>query len=376
MNTPDISAANEKTKHRQIYEYLHKAIVQGRYKNGERLPSEVDLAKKFKTSRPTVARSLSDLHQSGLIVRKVGSGTYVKFKGELCGAKTFGLMVPGLGETEIFEPITAYMSYIAEKNNLSLLWGRSVSEDAEARKKHARRLAERFIQQEVDGVFFAPLELTSEKDAVNTRILQWFEEAHIPVVLLDRDVVPFPQRSRYDLVGIDNFHIGSVLTEHMIECGYERVEFLSRPFSAPTVDMRIIAFQQMLRHAGMEPNADSVRWAQPEDIEFIRSITSDACKKAFICANDATAAILMHTLDQLQINIPDEIGVAGVDDIRYASHLRVPLTTYRQPFEELANVAVETMLARIASPAMPVRSTYLRGELVVRQSTMPTSTSR
>ena len=58
-------------------------------------------------------------------------------------------------------------------------------------------------------MFFAPLELTAGKDEVNGRIAQALDEAHIPIVLLDRTVLPYPRRGRHDLVGIDNRRSGS-----------------------------------------------------------------------------------------------------------------------------------------------------------------------
>lgn len=366
---------SDKSKYEQIYDYLHKAITGGHYKNGERLPSEVSLAKKFKTSRPTVARSLSDLNRAGLIERIVGSGTYVKYDAQLNEAKTFGLMFPGMAETEIFEPISAYMSHIAENNNINLLWGRSVSNDAEARKKHARKLVDRYTQQNVDGVFFAPLELTDEKDIVNQRILEWLNDAGIPVVLLDRDIVPFPQRSDYDLVSIDNSQVGHTLTSFLIECGYNRIEYIGMPLSAPSVEMRISSYKQALKQAGIAPDPNWIHWGRPDDLDFVKSLVADGKEKAFICANDTTAAAFMHSLDELGVKIPEDVGVVGVDDIRNGTHLRVPLTTYHQPLEEIANLAVETMLSRISSPGVPIRSVYVKGELVIRKSTKQRSAS-
>ena len=71
-------------------------------------------------------------------------------------------------------------------------------------------------RRRVSGVFFAPLELAAEKDDVNARIARALDEAGIPVVLLDRTVVPYPRRGHHDLVGIDNRRAGYVITEHLL----------------------------------------------------------------------------------------------------------------------------------------------------------------
>lgn len=64
----------------QIQEFIRGAIDSGRYKDGARLPSEPELAKRFGTTRATVARALQELNFEGLIARRPGSGTYVRGK--------------------------------------------------------------------------------------------------------------------------------------------------------------------------------------------------------------------------------------------------------------------------------------------------------
>jgi DNA-binding LacI/PurR family transcriptional regulator len=61
--------------------------------------------------------------------------------------------------------------------------------------------------------------------------------------------------------------------------------------------------------------------------------------------------------------------VAGVDDIKYATYLRVPLTTYKQPCKDIAKVAIDLMMSRIRQPNQKARTVYLDGELIVRKST-------
>ena len=95
------------------------------------------------------------------------------------------------------------------------------------------------------------LELTAQKDAINRNIAEVFDKAGIPMVLLDRDLVAYPERSRYDLVGIDNRRAGYAITAHLIRCGCRRVVFVGRPGSAPTVDARIAGYQGGLGRLGL-----------------------------------------------------------------------------------------------------------------------------
>ena len=87
-----------------------------------------------------------------------------------------------------------------------------------------------------------------------------------------------------------------------------------------------------------------------------------------VCANDSTAAKLMQSLEGLSYQIPDSVRIAGIDDVRYASLLPVPLTTMRQPCVEMGEMAIHLMLSRIAKPDLPARDLLLDCKLVVRES--------
>ena len=87
-----------------------------------------------------------------------------------------------------------------------------------------------------------------------------------------------------------------------------------------------------------------------------------------VCANDRTAAVLMHVLLRLGHSIPENVRLVGIDDLEYASLLPVPLTTLRQPAREIGMAAMSALLERLAQPHLPPREIFLHPTLVVRQS--------
>src|SRR3989441_7458909 len=97
------------SKHERIRQTLADAIASGQYEPGQRLPSESELVKTFGASRPTVSRALRELQLSGIIDRRAGSGSYVKADAATRGY-TFGLLIPELGRTEIFDPMCRGMA--------------------------------------------------------------------------------------------------------------------------------------------------------------------------------------------------------------------------------------------------------------------------
>ncbi|HSP68590.1 MAG TPA: GntR family transcriptional regulator, partial [Bryobacteraceae bacterium] len=197
-------------KYEVIRQTLADAIVSGQHPPGHRLPSESELVKTFGASRPTVNRALRELQLAGLIDRRAGSGSYVR--ADAAGrSHTFGLLIPELGRTEIFEPICRGMAEAQHGSQHVLLWGSSFGDEANM-EQQAFQACRQLVAKKVSGVFFAPLELTPKKDAINRAIAEALDRAAIPVILLDRDLVSYPDRSRYDLVGIDNRRAGYAIT--------------------------------------------------------------------------------------------------------------------------------------------------------------------
>jgi DNA-binding LacI/PurR family transcriptional regulator len=307
------------------------------------------------------------LENEGLVERRAGSGTFVLAE-KSAENLVLGLLIPDLGETEIFEPICRGISIERSGPSHDLLWGATLSPGAPV-EDQAQQLCDYYLQRKVSGIFFAPLELAARNEEINRRITTAIDEARIPIVLLDRDIYAYPQRSKYDLVTIDHRRAGFVIAHHLIERGAKRIVFFSRPHSAPTVAMRNAGVFEAIqasadRHAcGWKESGD------PNDVALIRSILAHHRPDAFIGANDFTAARLMTSLNTLGIDVPSQVKVTGFDDVRYASHLQTPLTTIHQPCLELGATALAAMFARIANPAMPARDYLLDFKLVVRQST-------
>src|SRR5699024_10548543 len=101
---------------------------------------------------------------------------------------TFGLLIPELGRTEIFEPICRGMAEAQHGSQHVLLWGSSFGDHANL-EQQASHAAQQLVSKRVSGVFFAPLELTPQRDAINRAVADALDKAGIPVVLLDRDLL-------------------------------------------------------------------------------------------------------------------------------------------------------------------------------------------
>jgi GntR family transcriptional regulator, arabinose operon transcriptional repressor len=353
-------------KYRKIVESLRANIAAGQYGNGARLPSEAELVRRFGVSRMTVVKAMQQLQQEGLLVRRTGSGTYLAESG-VTQNLVFGLIIPELGDTEIFEPICKGMAQSPDIKGHSLSWGHSLTGSAN-REEVAEHLCQQYVEQKVSGVFFAPLEFSRRRDQINRRILKSLNGAGIPVVLLDRCELPYPERSDYDLVGLDNRRAGYVVAEHLIRQGAQHIAFLAREGSAETVDDRIAGYRDALFVHNLLSTSYLVVRGDGSDPVAIKEVLQKNQIDAFLCANDHTAAKLMHSLLTLDVRIPGDIRIAGVDDVKYAELLPVPLTTFRQPCADIGAAAVAAMKERISNPDLAGRSILLSGRLIVRRS--------
>jgi GntR family transcriptional regulator of arabinose operon len=352
-------------KYRQVYSALKRDIQSGRLKGGDRLPSEAELVRTFGASRITVGRAVRDLQNAGLVDRRAGSGTYVRTSP--AGSLSFGLLIPDLGETEIFEPICQGMMASPLAKAHALLWGSFDAADG-TKEERAWQLCRQYIDRRVSGVFFAPLELSADKDDVNERIVHAFDEARIPVVLLDRTVLRYPARGRHDLVGIDNRRAGFVITEHLIGLGCRRIAFVALPQAATTVDAREAGYREALYSRDVPIDRRFIHRLDPGAPAAVRRVMESNRPEAIVCANDRTAGCLMHTLLQLDFKVPDDVRLVGIDDVEFARLLPVPLTTLRQPTRQLGEAALAAMLERVARHSFPARDILLQCDLIVRRS--------
>ncbi len=368
------SSVDTQPKYLQIVETIRKNLAAGQYRGGARLPSEAELSRRFKVSRMTVVKAVQQLQQEGLVVRRVGSGTYAAPE-TASESLVFGLLIPDLGQTEIFEPICRGMVRSPQARRHSLLWGHSLpgpEESAEGttedKEEQAKQLCRHYLEQKVSGVFFAPLEFSPHREKVNREILRVLDQAKTPVVLLDRCGLDFPAVGHHDLVGLENRRAGYVVTDHLIKLGAKNIAFVARDGSVETVEARIAGCREAAFAKGQILTRTVISPGDAIDPGEMERVLSNSHIDAFVCANDHTAANLMKTLLQLGIKIPEQVRIVGFDDVSYAGLLPVPLTTMHQPCGSIGAAAMSAMLERINNPSLAPRSILLEAHLVVRNS--------
>jgi DNA-binding LacI/PurR family transcriptional regulator len=188
-----------------------------------------------------------------------------------------------------------------------------------------------------------------------------------------------------DSVGIDNNLATRLATKHLLSLGHRRIGFLSGPIRTVNRMERLAGYQAALAEAGIEsdpeliwdiaPNGGS--YGDSRALALGRQGTQELLSRtnpptAIFAINDMFAFGAYAGARDLGLSIPSDLSVIGMDDIPVTEIVQPPLTTIRQPIAEIANMAVERLVARLQGTIEEVQGhQILRPQLIVRSSTAP-----
>lgn len=361
-----MSQIRSQPKYVQIAESLARAIQTGRLNPGQRLASDDELAAEFGASRNTVVRALGQLRDHGLIERIQGAGTYVAELSKKTGQRYLFI---GDGHFHIDARDTVFGRLEASIDMLlrsqydgQLELDRPLAEMSADHKAKAVDLA---IENKFDGCFFMPIEAHADSPDLNERMLEKLTEAGIHVVLIDQDYVPHPDRSRHDLVSLDHVHAGLTVGRHLVSKSAKKLLVLVPKILPYSVARRCEGIRTAIGDNAQLEVVPIEGYNELAIHEVIKSQKPDA----IIGKDDRMAATAMRVLYQQKRHVPDEVLVCGFDDATIASSLPVPLTSYRQPVSEIAQMAINLMIDRLSNPQRPTRQVIVSGELIEREST-------
>ena len=351
-------------KYRMLLESLRKDILSGKYASEQSFPSVRALSRRFGLANTTVQRAVEELAHQGLIQRSQGAGSIVTRAGAL---RKIGLVVPGIAYSEFFPVIVGEISRLALANNYNLVFCDILSECPSQRANQVLDFVSKLVNQGVAGVIFHPIECVRNATRLNKTVVTMLDAAHVPVVLLDNDVLPPPDRSSYDLVGVNNFAAGQRLATHLIACGARRIHCMMYDFAAGSVRNRFEGVKSCVHK--VKGVKTGFLCADPGDEKSVGDYVRKYRPDAFICGNDTVAALMGQTLRKIGKRVPEDILLAGFDDLKHAILMTPQLTTIHQPCEALSRLAFDTLMERMKNPAAMPREIYLPADLVIREST-------
>ena len=164
----------------------------------------------------------------------------------------------------------------------------------ESLEERVLNAAKSLIDLRVDGVFYYPAELPGDQMQLNRIVVDMLVAAGIRVVLIDRDIVPFPGRSEFTRIGYDNRRGGVVLTEHLIQVGCRRIAFVGIPEVSTAVADRLAGYYEAHRMHGLSVDRKLVHMV--DEVELTRSFCDELMRRdkpdAIISKMDRFAALI------------------------------------------------------------------------------------
>lgn len=227
----------------------------------------------------------------------------------------------------------------ARANGLSLLFG-NTAEDAAVETEYLRAIGER----RVDGVVFAPTSVAAVAALPRTLPVE------TPVVFFDR---AFPGVEA-DVVRCDTRRGVYALCRHLIGLGHRRIAIVGGVPKVPTWHERVAGYRDALSEAGLavcpelEIAGDYERGGGTTAVRHL--LTAGELPDVIVAANSQVALGVLDALAVAGRRVPEDVGVASVDDPLPKSGFWPRFTVVEQPGYDMGKAAVELLVARLRDP--------------------------
>jgi LacI family transcriptional regulator len=268
--------------------------------------------------------------------------------------RTVGVLLPDL-HGEFFSELIRGVDLAARRRGYHLLLSGSHSDRAET------RAVLRALRGRVDGLIV----MSPDIDAP---ILRENLLADVPVVLLGTGGGDGGRESpdRYQALEIDNRGGTAAMVRHLQALGHRQIAFIAGPPQNHDARERLAAYQEALAAPGPVLAGD---FTQESGFQAGRGLLAGgALRGAVFAANDAMAIGCLAALREAGVRVPQDVALAGFDDIPIARYLSPPLTTVRVGIFELGATALERLLPALAGERPDGAVEVLPATLVVRGS--------
>lgn len=347
-------------------------VASGRYAEGKKLPPERELVEEFEVSRLTVAKALAPLVAEGLIERQRGRGSFVT---ENARALSNGDRPSGHVGTRL----VSYISIKRAGESLAVRGGivegmhqvldaadYRVAVDFYADHKQYMRCLARADNPESSGFVLWP-----ETDQTSCPRVEALVQRGFPLVLVDAYLAGLDT----DYVVSNNVGGAAGMVGHLVELGHRNIVYLTEATVRSSLRDRMSGFLSgMIEHGICSASGSVVQVSARSGASVVAAVDAilarSARPTAILTSNDMLAMSVYRALAQRGLSVPSDISLAGFDDVDAAQHFAVPLTTMKQDFHEMGEMAGQILLERMKDRPVNVRyQRRITPKLVVRDST-------
>ena len=270
-----------------------------------------------------------------------------------------GAIIPDI--TNPFYPAFARgIQNVAERAGYDL-----IAYNSDGLLERERKFIQSALAGRVDGIILSPFQVTMDE-------LADVSEMNIRVVALTSRR-PVDGRAPVDTVHVDSVAAAREAVEHLIARGHRRIGMIAGEAGTPPREDRVLGYQKALEAHGLRTEEMLVRGADFNEDGGYRAaqdlLRLDPPPTAIFAANDLMAMGAMAALHESGLRVPQDMAIAGFDDIPAARLLAPPLTTVAQFPDQLGARTAELLLERLRGEGPPSsRMIVMPAELVVRES--------
>lgn len=307
----------------------------------------INVAKKARVSPTTVSRVLNNNTKKHMreetkerVLKAIKELDYTPNKYAQFMKKTksgvIGVLVPDISN-QFFSLLVRGIESITYQNGYSVIIC-----DAENSLERENRYIDTLLRERVEGVILSP------SDIKNDQRVEKLIKKRIPVILAGRKLknVDLPY------VGSDGFKDSYILTQHLIDLGYKEIGFVKGSSQVSTATEQFKGYIRAMGENGLSINENYVKQG---DYTFEGGYLAgkklaysiEKLPQVIIAANDLAAVGIIRALEEKGLKIPQDIGVAGFDNIPLASLVKPKLTTVEIPFYNIGREAALMLLSYI-----------------------------
>lgn len=272
-------------------------------------------------------------------------------------SRTIGLLLTNIVNPTLTQTAQAAQMALTERGYTTLF---ATSSNSTENERHA---LETFLARQVDGILVYP---TNHSDLHHIVALR---ETRTPVVLMAGE-----SPEGLDSVSLDERLGARMLTEHLLGLGHRRIGFIDSGTLIGNPD-KMEGYRTALAAAGLPFDDGLVRLLRGSSPRSGREgmadlVAAGSPPTAVFCSNDMIAVGAMAACQDQGLAVPEDISIAGFDDIEFAAYAHTPLTSVRNDPTEFARRAVQRLLDLMEADGAlePVRM-RIRPSLTLRRST-------
>ncbi len=190
-------------------------------------------------------------------------------------------------------------------------------------------------------------------------------------------MIPFVSMGAYwsearSFVGVDLRRGADMAMDHLLSTGRKQIAYVA-PWTSDLIDSgpRFDAYRDAMEGSGLPSQTIGVETTTYRSIKQVLDeiINSRKLPEALLCMNDETAVTVSTILLNHGIKVGQEVAIVGFNGIDETAHCQVPITTVKQPIEEMCRLTWQFLQAQMEDPTSPLQQRILVPELIVREST-------